>query len=155
MARAHFKSMILLMFQCICGCAVGDQSWWCALMSLFSYLLSVRTHMRVWDTHMRRLYAFVLAGSRVLLMSCLYKDTSKPRVHRSRLVMKPVADGSAAEATREEVPCSRSDLNVISQTLRGEPWEPSAWWGEVRGKGGMYAELVPLVSCLRDFRLLV
>lgn len=28
--------------------------------------------------------------------------------------------GSAAEATREELPCSRSDLKVINQTLRGE-----------------------------------
>lgn len=34
--------------------------------------------------------------------------------------MRPMAGGSAAEATREEVPCSRSDLNVINQTLRGE-----------------------------------
>lgn len=52
----------------------------------------------------------------------LYKYTIKAWVHSSRLVMKPLAGGSAAEATREKVPCSRSDLNVISQTLRGEGW---------------------------------
>lgn len=34
--------------------------------------------------------------------------------------MRPMAGGSAAEATREEVPGSTSDLKVINQTLRGE-----------------------------------
>lgn len=34
--------------------------------------------------------------------------------------MRPMAGGSAAEATREEVPGSTSDLNVINQALRGE-----------------------------------
>lgn len=92
-------------------------------MILFSYVPSARARVRdrERDTHGLHIYALVLAGSQVLVISCsISTQLSSVSVHSNRLVMRPEAGGSAAEATREEVPCSRSDLNVINQTLRGE-----------------------------------
>lgn len=49
--------------------------------------------------------------------------------------MKPQT-GNEAQGWREEVPCSRSDLNVIKQTLRGEGQLHQHGGGEGRGGGG-------------------
>lgn len=100
------------------------------------------------DTHVLYIYAFVLAGSQVLMMSCsISTQLSSVSVHSNRLVMRPKAGGSAAEAAREEVPRSRSDLSVINQTLRGEGRCTST------ARGGMHTAAYQLVSFLHLFSI--
>lgn len=100
------------------------------------------------DTHVLHIYTFVLAGSQVLVMSCsISTQLSSVSVHSNRLVMRPKAGGSAAEATREEVPCSRSDLSVINQTLRGEGRCAST------ARRGVHTAAYQLVSFLHLFSI--
>lgn len=158
MARAHFKSVILQGFQCNSGCAVGDQSWWCALIGLFSYLLSVWTCVRLRHTHTHTLHICICMGRSTcpaVVLSFPYKYTNRP----CECIAADWYWGALLVALQQRQHVRRFPAPDLTLTLSIRPWEEkggaSAWWGEAKGKGGMYTGLLQLVSCLHDFSLQV